>query len=209
MASTTTRRYDSVRRQESAAATRAAIIEAATRLFAERGWGGTSMKDIAAAARVSVETIYASVGNKNALLKLAFDVGVVGDDEPLRLIERPEFAALSEGGVADRAGALGRLLAEMYGRIGPLHRALDHAAAGDPDLRAYASRMRADIHQSFVHGATAVAGREVSEHEVQTLVACLGNEAFLLLTGQYGWTEEKYATWVAQTAVRLLGLREE
>src|SRR5205823_3275642 len=48
--------------------TRRDIVDAARRLFAERGYSVTSVKDIAAEAGVSVQTVYDSVGRKPELL---------------------------------------------------------------------------------------------------------------------------------------------
>ena len=56
------------RRQEYAQATRQAIVEAARRLFAERGFFATKVDDIAAEARVAPATVYAVTGGKQGLL---------------------------------------------------------------------------------------------------------------------------------------------
>src|SRR5260221_13453501 len=56
------------RRALQAQQTRRDIVDAARRLFAQRGYSVTSVKDIAAEAGVSVETIYDSVGRKPELL---------------------------------------------------------------------------------------------------------------------------------------------
>jgi AcrR family transcriptional regulator len=74
------------------------------------------MREVARAAEVSVETVYANFGSKGALLREALDVAVVGDDEPVPLSDRPEFRALAEGDARDRAQATGRLLAVMHRR---------------------------------------------------------------------------------------------
>jgi len=58
------RRYSSPLRAAQAGQTRLAIIAAASRLFAEKGWSGTGMRDVARAAQVSVETVYANFGSK-------------------------------------------------------------------------------------------------------------------------------------------------
>ncbi|MEO7430336.1 MAG: helix-turn-helix domain-containing protein, partial [Acidimicrobiales bacterium] len=58
------RSYDSSRRRAQAAETRAVIVRAGCDLFIEQGYGRTTVADIARAAGVSVETIYASFGNK-------------------------------------------------------------------------------------------------------------------------------------------------
>ena len=46
---------------------RRAIVEAATTLFLENGYRGTSMDQIAAVARVSKQTVYKHFSDKEAL----------------------------------------------------------------------------------------------------------------------------------------------
>ena len=58
--------------------TRAVIIAAASRVFSERGWMATNVRDVAREAGVSVETLYSSFGSKAELLKVALDVAIVG-----------------------------------------------------------------------------------------------------------------------------------
>ena len=61
------------RRQEYAAATRAAVIQAARELFAQQGFFATKVEDIAARARVAPATVYTSVGGKHALLTILME----------------------------------------------------------------------------------------------------------------------------------------
>src|SRR5580704_13783841 len=56
------------RRDQYAAATRRAIVDAARKLFAERGYFATKVDDIAAEARVAPATVYAVTGGKYGLL---------------------------------------------------------------------------------------------------------------------------------------------
>ena len=96
-------------------------------LFAARGWS-VAVRDIADAAGTSIETIYAHFGSKAELLKQVLDVGVVGDDEPVALAERPEFIALSHGSPGERAAAAAALVTgiarrgELSGRPRSLRR---------------------------------------------------------------------------------------
>ena len=60
--------YHSPRRQQAAAATREAIIEAAQELFATQGYGCTTVAQVAEAAQVAPNTVYTSVGGKPQLL---------------------------------------------------------------------------------------------------------------------------------------------
>src|SRR6478735_9621832 len=70
-------------------ATRRRIVDAAAELFIERGYGVTTLEQIAARAGVAVQTVYFHFGNKRTVLKEAVDVAAVGDDEPVALLERP------------------------------------------------------------------------------------------------------------------------
>jgi len=56
------------RRERKKAATRAAISEAATRLFMERGYDQVSVKDVAEAADVSVTTLFQHFRGKEAMV---------------------------------------------------------------------------------------------------------------------------------------------
>jgi len=67
--------YHSPRRERAAAATRAAILDAARELFAARGYGRTTMGQIADAANVAANTIYTSVGGKPQLLLAIMEEG--------------------------------------------------------------------------------------------------------------------------------------
>ena len=72
--------YNSPRRQQAAAATREAIIEAALELFACQGYARTTVAQIAEAARVAANTIYTSVGGKPQLLAAITESGT-GDPD--------------------------------------------------------------------------------------------------------------------------------
>jgi AcrR family transcriptional regulator len=60
-------RYRSPRREDAAAATREAILSGARELFLTRGYAATTVPEIARAARVATQTVYASTGGKAAL----------------------------------------------------------------------------------------------------------------------------------------------
>src|SRR5262247_2708128 len=62
------------RRALQAEQTRAEILSAARRLFASQGYTATSVKDIAAEAGVSVQTVYDSVGSKADLVRRLNDL---------------------------------------------------------------------------------------------------------------------------------------
>lgn len=200
----TARRYTSRRREQQAAETREAVLAAAAELFGERGWAATGMRDVARSAGVAVETVYANFRSKSDLLLAAIDVGVVGDDAPVALSDRPEFAALAVGDRPSRAAAAGRLMAGIQRRTAGVHHALREAAASDATLAARLRDNEERRRTSVEQGLALVAGRAVSARERDGLWAVLSMEAYRLLTDQAGWTDQQYEAWVADVVLRLL-----
>ena len=96
-----TRRYESPVRAEQAARTRTAVLRAARSLFTTRGYGATSVADIARRARVSVDTVYASVGRKPDLLLAVHDMILGASDEPLPAEERDYVRAVRAAPTAE------------------------------------------------------------------------------------------------------------
>ncbi|MGH3360230.1 MAG: TetR family transcriptional regulator [Nocardioidaceae bacterium] len=62
------------RRAQYSEATRAALLETATQMFAERGFAGTALADVAATAQVTRGAVYHHFENKEALFRSVFEV---------------------------------------------------------------------------------------------------------------------------------------
>ncbi len=88
------RPYRSELRARQADGTRRAVVEAATGLFVARGYAETTLDAVAAAAGVSRRTVVNAAGGKAALLGLARDFSLVGDDEPVPMADRPAVLAI-------------------------------------------------------------------------------------------------------------------
>src|SRR4051812_27035403 len=61
------------RRQQYSQATKAALLEAATRRFAEHGFGGTALEDVAADIQATRGAVYHHFAGKAALFEAVFD----------------------------------------------------------------------------------------------------------------------------------------
>jgi AcrR family transcriptional regulator len=81
------RRYAAPRRLARAQETRDRITAAARHLFASRGYGLTTMTEIAGAAKVAPQTVYAVFGSKLAILTALLDDIEVEAEQPLLLTE--------------------------------------------------------------------------------------------------------------------------
>ncbi len=155
------RRYSTALRTEQTALTRRRILDAAGRLFVERGYLGTTLGAVAQAAEVSVQTVYNVVGGKAALLKAVYDVTLAGDDEPVPMARRPAFRAVGDAPTARAClvayAHLGRELSE---RLLPLVTVLlAQAAAGDADLTAFVATIEGERAIGTGHVAAHVAER--------------------------------------------------
>src|SRR5260370_25472965 len=116
-------------RSAKARATRAAIIAAASRLFIEKGYLAPSVQLIADAAGVSRATVFNSVGGKAALLKAAYDVATVGDDQPVPLPQRPEALAIRAEPDPRRAIAMyAALITTVSSRLAGIYQAFRTAS---------------------------------------------------------------------------------
>lgn len=165
------------------------------------------MRDIARAAGVAVETVYANFGSKSDLLLAALDVAIVGDDLPISVAERAECAALGGGTLAERARAAARLVREIHERMSRIQKALREAAASDAEaglserLTEGEERRRINVE----HGLRLVAGRPISDTERDGIWAVGSMEVYRLLVERSDWSASRYEDWLAEAIVRLLG----
>ena len=205
------RGYDSSRRQEQARQNRAAVLEAARRLFLERGYAATTIGDVAEEAGVSTPTVYTVFANKPGLLKAVIDVAIAGDDEPVPIMER-EFVRRNMAEPDPRKKLTGyaehfRVTAQ---RLMPIADVARQAAAADPSaaevyqqlqrerltgMGAFAAHLKAGKH--LRRGMSADDARDV-------LWVYTSNELYDLLVIQRGWTPARFAKWQAEALIAAL-----
>jgi AcrR family transcriptional regulator len=198
------RRYRSPLREQQAGQTRAAVIDVATRLFGEKGWAATGMRDVAGAAGVSVETVYANFRSKSELLTACIDRAVVADEQPLTLAQRPAFAEIGRGSRARRMKAAARLLVDIHQRTAGVLLALREAASSDPALAQWRREAEARRRQDVERAAALIAGRAVTREEGDLLWAVTAVEVYELLTDVRGWSPQRYVQWLTGAIDRLL-----
>jgi AcrR family transcriptional regulator len=194
------RRYRAPRRALQAEQTRTAILDAGRRLFADRGWTATSMRDLAAEADVSVETVYAAVGAKSAVFRATLDAAVVGDDEAVPLAERPAFLAIARGTLPDRAAAAAALVTDIHRRTIGLQRALREGARSEPALAEVLRTGEENRRTNDADGLRLVLGRPVQGAELDAIWAQTSPEVYDALTRR-GWTDDQYAAWVTRLVI--------
>lgn len=205
------RHYDSSRRREQARANRRAVLEAARRLFLDRGYAGTTVAAIAAEAGVSVETVYKAFGNKSGLIKSVVDVGIVGDDEPVPMLQRDRVRRMeAEPDPRRKLSMYGEHLSESSPRHVPIQLVVRAAAAGDPGAAGVWDQMQAErlTGMTFFAGHLQQGGHlrpGVSVEEARDVLWTYNSaELYELLVIGRGWTPERYGRWVADALAAAL-----
>ena len=206
------RSYESPLRKAQAAATRRAVIDAAAASFIERGFVATSIETVAAAAGVSRATVFTSVGGKTALLKTAYDVALVGDDEPVPFPDRAASLAVRAEPDPRRflVGYAG-LVTDINRRLAPIYEAVRGAASADPEVRDVFGTIAAERRigaGGVVAQVVAKGGRLRNGIDAETaadiLWVLIDAGLFHLLVHQRGWTPERFEAWLAESLQRQL-----
>ena len=209
------RAYDNTRRAEQARLTRRSVLDAARELLVERGPAAVTMRDVAMHAGVSAETVYKTFRTKAALIKDVYDVTLVGDDEPIPMIDRPEIqAVLAAAGPRDKLARYAFAARRVGERVGPLlAKLLAGARGGDPDL----SEFRESTNQERMIGAGSVVQHlaatgglraDVDPDRARDIVwTLISPEVYELLVGDRGWSPDEYEQWLAQALIDALAAR--
>ncbi len=129
------RRYDRSRRQAQAAATEREIVRVAHEQFVAGGYHATTVVAIAAAAGVSVPTVYARFPTKADLLRRAIEVAFAGDDAPVAVADRPtaQWVADTDDPV-ELLDRYAQMCGELASRAGRIYGVLLAAADAEPVL---------------------------------------------------------------------------
>ena len=203
------RRYDATSRQEQARASRTRVLAAATRMFMERGYAGTSVSAVARVAGVSAQNVYKAFGNKPGLLKAVFDVAMAGDDEPQTMMQREALTQVrEEPDPHEKLRLYGRFVADTAPRHTPIQLLARAAASTDPDAAAVWNQLCAER----LHGMTMFA-RSLAEHlrdgvtvdDARDLLWTHNSpELYDLLVNVRGWSPGKFGQWLSASLIASL-----
>ncbi len=207
------RRYDSPQRRARAELTRATIVEAAGRVFVERGYAAATIPRIAAEAGVAVETVYRSASGKAGLLTAAVQAALAGG--PMRaevpVEQRPGIRrVIEETDPHAQLRAYAATQPGVWGRVGPLLRVLDVAASTDDSL----IELRDGLEQQRLEGMRRFAGllaeRGVlradlsADRAADVLWTLCAQTNYVSLVTTRGWPTEDYQQWLTTALIASL-----
>src|SRR5215216_4364801 len=197
------RDYDSTNRQAQAAETRRRILDAARKLFMERGYAGATAEAIAAEANVSAQTIYAIFKNKKKMLVSLMNVSpTTGNEDHTPMAERPAVQAVSqEPDQRRQLQMFAQVVAGNLDQVAAVSEIMTDAAKVEPDF----DRILQKLHkQRLEHMSLAVQqiaangpfrAKINADYALNTIWTLTSPEVFLLLTRDRGWSKEDYAAW--------------
>lgn len=208
MAKPVKRTYDSALRREQAARTRARILEEAGALFESQGFGRTTIRQIADAAGVAPDTVYATFGTKARVLTALIDLRLAPEGEA-NVTETTGARAVQEA--PDQRTMVHRFaedMATISARTRAVFEILRTASAVDPAMAAVHAEMeghRAANVTRVVDWLEALGPLRVDhDRAVATVWALAGPDVARLLCDVRGWSREEHAAWLDDTLCRAL-----
>ncbi len=186
----------------------ALVCEAASRLFATKGYLATSIEDIAAEAGVARPTVFTAVGPKPVILRTVVDQALAGDDAPVPIADRPWWReAIEEPDPVRSIELYARNMCRISGRAGLVLRALETAASIDPDAAGVWARFQRQRRDGLNEFAVALAQKtsalRCDEDTITDTMWMLAPDAYLRLVHDAGWPVERFQAWLADLLQRL------
>ena len=194
--------YNSPLREEQARRTREQILGAARETFREKGYGATTLADIAKAAGVAEPTVRATFKTKPNLVEHLLRLAVRGEDDELQLHQREAFqqvlAATDADTLLDRLADLAESLHKRSSDVMEIARG---AATSDPAIaEIYEQRPRARLtNQKAVAKRLAELDALPDGTSVETAADVLwlytAPEIYRMLVVERKWSPNRYRTW--------------
>lgn len=204
------RPYNSERRRLASAATRRRILDASRELFLSTGYHATTVADIAAEARVNVDTVYELAGRKPMLLRELVEEAISGTDHPVAAEQRRYVKAIrAEPDPGRKLEIYARAVRRIQERMAPLFMALHDLASTDPEAKDVwdsISQRRAANMRLFINDIKATGGLRAGlsvEMAADTVWVMNSSEVYVLLTGARGWSPVRFERWLVDTWRRL------
>jgi AcrR family transcriptional regulator len=199
-------------REEQARRTRQRIVAAAGALFANDGFAATTIDAIADRADVSRQTVFTAVGGKAALIKLAYDYALAGDDEPIPMVDRPAIQAINAEPDPYRALSMyAGFVTDMGERVARLYIALRGAAEVDSEAHELFWRWEAERLELARTGPVPMFVRKrvlrsgVRPAEAADVMSMLTSPAvYHQLVVRQGWSPARFRRWMTTTLLEQL-----
>ena len=191
------------RREARARHRRQRVVDAALRLFLERGYVATTIEAIAREAAVAPATVYQAFGTKQAILARVLDQAIAGDAEPAALLDRDWVKrAARQPDPRQRLALVIQHTSRVAARTAAIKEVMRDAAAGDPAVRQLLhedDQRRYLTQQTLIDQVIGPASLRPGcdrDHAVVTFFATINSGCYQLLARQLGWSPADWQQWL-------------
>jgi len=205
------RNYDSSRRKIKAERTRQSIINASRDLFFKYGYENSTIQAIAGAANVSVEAVYSIFSNKLSILRELVSTSLVGDFEPVPLLERTFIQEnIKRLDPYEIIRNFAVHIFQIMTRMSPVFILLRTTAHSNPEIAVFLNNVLMDRRKGMEVFIDALKANTPLRNDMElslardTVFAVSSPEIFDLLTRDLGWTETQYVDWLTDSITCLL-----
>jgi AcrR family transcriptional regulator len=205
------RAYDNEGRRAQSQETRRRILDAARDLLVAKGYRATTVAQIARDAGVHIDTLYALVGRKPAILRELIELAISGTDTAVAPEERDYVRRMAaEADPVEQLRIYAAAIRAIQQRMAPLFLALRDASSTEPDAKAVwqeiSDRRAANMRRlvGALGGGTALRPDLSIDGAADVIWATASSEMFILVTAERGWTLDHYESWLHDTWCRLL-----
>jgi AcrR family transcriptional regulator len=196
--------YKSSLRQEQAQVTRRRILDAARRLFADRGYRAVTVEDIAAEAKVAYQTVYAVFGTKLAMAR-----DILWSSFDTEGIDQLMAQASTVNDLECHLGAGAHIARKLNERFAPIVQFMRES--GDPALLAEYQKVE-DLRFAQIRSQVSSQLRNnprlrknVSPADaLASIWALTGTDLYHQLVASRRWTASRYETWLKDALIKTL-----
>ena len=203
------RRYDSSRRQAQAEERRRRVIDAAVALFLDQGYGPTTIDQIAKAADVSTQSIYATFDGKAGILEQAVHLLRTGDPEGRTRDSEAARAVTETTDLRERARASASLVRSVHEPSAAVIAIVERASATDPALADLHDRLRVQRRASIALITDPVPAKAfrkgiTKDEAMDALTYLCAAHSYTELVDGLGWTPDRYEEWLGDVIYQML-----
>ncbi len=197
------RHYDAAGRRAQAARSRAAILEAAERLFLSHGYAATTVASIAATAGVSAETIYKAFRGKPGLVAAIRELRLAGAGSTHAEV-RSDVMRTRESDPRRLVARWGQLTAEIAPLVSPILLLVRDAAATDAEMATLHAKLdagrrrRMTVNATHLRDAGHLRAGITLRVAVDVLWAFSSPDLYDLLVVRRGWSALRYGRFVSE-----------
>ena len=185
------------------------MIEAAVGLFLEQGYGPTTIDQIAEAADVSTQSVYATFEGKAGILEQAVHLLRTGDPAGRTRDSEAARVVQETSDLRARARASAALVRAVHEPSAAVIAIVERASATDPALADLHDRLREQRRESvalITDPVPANAFRKgISKSEAMDALTYLcAAHSYTELVDGMGWTPDRYESWLGDTIYQML-----